>query len=170
MRFFIRVFSNEVVFFFSAAAALALCVPTFGAFFGGGLLVAYGRLGLALGSPGLVGPPWTRDRFGCFFGSPLWRPKWSHGFCRNAQKHMGLGLLMRKGRLAESLHASLSVPKATVFSNVFANFGGHLLVQNELVGAELGVSFSVSAVLFRALCGFFLGALDWVVSWLAPVA
>ena len=83
-----------------------------------------GRLGLALGSPGLVGPLWTRDHFGCFFGSPLWRPKWSHGFCRNAQKHMGLGIFMRKERLAESLHASLSVPKTAVFSSVYRILAG----------------------------------------------
>ena len=83
-----------------------------------------GRLGLALGSPGLVGPPWTRDHFGCFFGSPLWRPNWSHGFCRNAQKQMGLGIFMRKERLAESLHASLSVPKTAVFSSVYRILAG----------------------------------------------
>ena len=43
------------------------------------------------------------------------------------------------------------------------------MVQNELVGAQFGVSFGVCSVLFRALCGFFLGALDWVVGWLAPL-
>ena len=67
---------------------------------------------------------------------------------------MGLGLFMRKGRLTESLHAGLlvlSVPKTHVCSRVFANFGGHLLVQNELDSAQLGVSFGVSNVLFRAL-------------------
>jgi hypothetical protein len=97
-----------------------------------------GRLGLALGSPGLVGPPWTRDHFGCFFGSPLWRPKWSHGFCRNAQKQMGLGLFMRKGRLAESLHASLSVPKAAVFSNVFAILAGTFWFKMSLLAPNWG--------------------------------
>ena len=81
-----------------------------------------GRLGLPLGSPGLVGPPWTRDHFGCFFGSPLWRLKWAHGFCLNAQKQRGLGLFMRKGRLAEFGHSSLSVRKAAVFPSVFAIF------------------------------------------------
>ena len=44
-----------------------------------------------------------------------------------------------------------------------------MLVQNELVGAELGVSFGVSNVLFRTLCEFFLAALHWVVGWLAPL-
>ena len=43
------------------------------------------------------------------------------------------------------------------------------MVQNELVGAQLGVSFGVSNGLSRPLCGFFLGALDWVVGWLTPL-
>ena len=97
-----------------------------------------GRLGLALGSPGLVGPPWARDHFGCFFGSPLWRPKWSHGFCRNAQKQTDFGLFMRKGRLAESLHASLSVPKAAVFSSVFANLVGTFWFQMSSLAPNWG--------------------------------
>ena len=83
---------------------------------------------------------------------------------------MGLERFLRKGRLAESLHASLAVPKSAVFSSVFANYGGLLLVQNDLVGAELWVSFGVSNVLFRSLFGFFLCDLDWLVAgwlWLA---
>ena len=59
--------------------------------------------------------------------------------------------------------------ESSCFLERFCEFGGHILVQNELVCAELGVSFGVCSVLFRALCGFFLGALDWVVGWLAPL-
>ena len=58
--------------------ALVICEP-------------FGRLWHRLGLPlGLVGPPWARDRFCCFFGSPLCRPKWSHGFFPNTQKQMVL--------------------------------------------------------------------------------
>ena len=117
--FFLR---NGVPFLWCCSGALCADFWRFSVFWLVGCLC--GRLGLALGSPGLVGPPWARDHFGCFFGSPLWRPKWSHGFCRNAQKQTDFGLFMRKGRLAESLHASLSVPKAAVFSSVFANLAG----------------------------------------------
>ena len=83
-----------------------------------------GRLGLALGSPGLVGPPWTRDHFCCFFESPLWCPKWSHGFCRNAQKQMVWDYLCAKGGSQKSCHASPSVPKAAVFSSVLRILAG----------------------------------------------
>ena len=87
-------------------------------------LVGYlcGRLGLALCSPGLVGPPRARDHFGRFFGSPLWRPKWSHGFCRNIQKQMVLGLFMRKGQLAEIISCEPPCSESSCFLECFCEF------------------------------------------------
>ena len=124
MRFCIRVFTFDMVFLFSGAA-LAPCVPTFGAF----LFWAWwlpvrsswlgwlwarrvwsGRLG-----PGIILVVFLGRLFGARNG---------HTGSAEMQKQIGLGLFMRKERLAESLHASLSVPKAAVFSSVFRILAG----------------------------------------------
>ena len=128
--------------------ALVICEP-------------FGRLWRRLGLPlGLVGPPWARDRFCRFFGLPLWRPKWSHGFCPTAQKQMVLGLFMRKGRFAEIVASEPLCSESNCFLEFIATSGGHLLFQNELVNSNFAVSLGVSNVLFRALCGFFSGVLS----------
>ena len=90
--------------------ALVICEP-------------FGRLWHRLGLPlGLVGPPWARDRFCCFFGSPLCRPKLSHGFFPNAQKQMVLGLFMRKGRFAEIVASEPLCSEGSCFVEFFEEF------------------------------------------------
>ena len=82
-----------------------------------------GRLGLALGSPGLVGPPWTRDHFGCFLGSPLWHPKWSHGFCRNAQKTNGFGAIYAQRAARRIVACEPLCSESNCFLKCFCEFG-----------------------------------------------
>ena len=117
------------------------------------------RLGLPLGCPGLVGPPWAGDRFCCFFGSPLCRPTWSHGFFPNAQKQMVLGLFMRKGQFAEIIASEHLCSEGSCFLEFFKNSGRRLLAQNGLVDANLEVSFGVSPV-FSCPC-FVLFGFSW---------
>ena len=120
----------------------------------------FGRLWHRLGLPlGLVGPPWARDRFCCIFGSPLCRPKWSHGFFPNPQKQMVLGLFMRKGRFAEIVASEPLCSEGSCFVEFFENSGRRLLAQNGLVDANLEVSLGVSNV-FSCPC-FVLFGCSW---------
>jgi len=134
-----------------------------------GLLVAFAvALGCLWACWVWAGRPGPGTVFAVFVRSPLCRPKWSHGCGPNGRKQMVSGLFMhKKGGSQKSFHASPIVVKELCSLLCFANVGGHLLVQNGLVSAKIGVSFGVSNVWFGALCRFILGALDWVVGWLA---
>jgi hypothetical protein len=168
MRFFIRVFSNEMVFLFSAAA-LALCVPTFGAFLFLACWLPVRSSWVGFGLAGSGRAALDQGSFWLFFWVASLAPEMVTWILPKCTKTNGFGAIYAQRAARRIVACEPLCSESSCFLECFCNFGGHLLVQNELVGAELGVSFGVSTVLFRAFCGFFLGALDWVVSWLAPL-
>ena len=113
-----------MVFLFSGAA-LALCVPTFGAFLFLACWLPVRSSWVGFGLAGSGRAALDQGSFWLFFWVASLAPEmvtWILPKC--TKKHMVLGLFMRKERLAESLHASPSVPKAAVFSTVFRIFAG----------------------------------------------
>ena len=136
-----------------------LCFSAFAAVSFSAFWAAFGVVLGCLWAPRVLsGRPGPGIVFSQFFGSPLLRPKWSRGFCPNAQKPMVLGPFLRKGRFAEIARSELHSSQTTCFVLISVHSGGRLLDQNRLCDANFEVSFGVSNVLFRALFGFFLGA------------
>ena len=168
MRVFIRVFSFEMVFLFSGAA-LALCVPTFGAFLFLACWLPVRSSWVGFGLAGSGRAALDQGSFWLFFWVASLAPEMVTWILPKCTKTNGFGAIYAQRAARRIVACEPLCSESSCFLECFSNFGGHLLVQNELVGAELGISFGISSVLFRALCGFFLGALDWVVGWLAPL-
>ena len=159
MRFFIRVFSFEMVFLFSGAA-LALCVPTFGAFLFLACWLPVRSSWVGFGLAGSGRAALDQGSFWLFFWVASLAPEMVTWILPKCTKTNGFGAIYAQRAARRIVACEPLCSESSCFLECFSNFGGHLLVQNELVGAQLGVSFGVSSVLFRALCGFFLGALD----------
>ena len=168
MRVFIRVFSFDMVFLFSGAA-LALCVPTFGAFLFLACWLPVRSSWVGFGLAGSGRAALDQGSFWLFFGVASLGPEMVTWILPKCTKTNGFGTIYAQRAARRIVACEPLCSESSCFLECFSNFGGHLLVQNEFVGAELGFSLGVSSVLIRTLCGFFLGALDWVVGWLAPL-
>ena len=168
MGLFIRVFSFEMVFLLSGAA-LALCVPSGGAFLFSACWLPLRSPWVAFGLAGSGRAALDQGSFWLFFWVAPLEPEMGTWILPKCTKTNGFGPIYAQRAARRIVACEPFCSESSYFLECFPNFGGRLLVQNALVGAQLGVSFGVSNVLFRALCGFFLGALDWVVGWLAPL-
>ena len=150
-----------MVFLFSGAA-LALCVPTFGAFLFLACWLPVRSSWVGFGLAGSGRAALDQGSFWLFFWVASLAPglvTWILPKC--TKKQMGLGIFMRKERLAESLHASLSVPKAAVFSSVYRILAGTVWFKMSSF-----VPNSAFHLVFVAFCSVpFVGAF-WV-GWLA---
>ena len=166
MCFFIRVFSFEMVFLFSGAA-LALCVPTFGAFLFLACWLPVRSSWVGFGLAGSGRAALGQGSFWLFFWVASLAPEMVTWILPKCTKTNGFRAIYAQRAARRIVACEPLCSESSCFLVCFCEFGGHFLVPNELVGAQLGVSLGVCSVLFRALCGFFLGALDWVVGWLA---
>ena len=168
MNVFVRVFSFEMVLLFSGAA-LALCVPTLGAFLFLACWLPVRSSWVGFGLAGSGRAALDQGSFWLFFWVASLAPELVTWILPKCTKTNGFGAIYAQRAARRIVACEPLCSLNSCFLESFYDFGGHLLVQNDLVGAELGVSFGVSNVLCRAICGFFLGALDWVVGWLAPL-
>ena len=166
MHVFIRFFSFEMVFLFSGAA-LALCVPTFGAFLFLACWLPVRSSWVGFGLAGSGRAALDQGSFWLFFWVATLAPEMVPWILPKCTKTNGFRTIYAQRAARRIVACEPLCSESTCFLDCFCEFRWTPLVQNGLVGAKLGVSFGVSSVLFGALCGFFLGALDWVVGWLA---
>ena len=129
-------------------------------------LVGYlcGRLGLSLGSPGLVGPPWARGCSCCFLLIAALSPKMVTWILPKCTKTHGLGTIYAQRAVHRNHCQRASLFRKQLFSRVFWGIpAGDCWLK---IGLLMRIWRFHSALLmfFRAPVLFFLGALglDWV--------
>ena len=144
-----------MVFLFSGAA-LALCVPTFGAFLFLACWLPVRSSWVGFGLAGSGRAALDQGSFWLFFWVATLAPEMVTWILPKCTKTNGFEAIYAQRAARRIFACEPLCSESSCFLERFCEFWRALLVQNGLVDANLEASFGVSNVLFHALCGFFL--------------
>ena len=146
MRFFIRFFPFEMVFLFSGAA-LALCVPTFGAFLFLACWLPVRSSWVGFGLAGSGRAALDQGSFWLFFWVASLAPELVTWILPKCTKTNGFGAIYAQRAARRIVACEPLCSESSCFLECFCEFWRALLEQNGLCSADLRVSLGVSNVL-----------------------